>query len=436
MILKLTDVRRPGWILGFLCWLAWANLTPATARAEPPELPAEAPPAVLTLDAAVRWGLQNNPELAAFRQQRGVASAGVVIAQTYPFNPVWTSKVFAVNGPPGVTNRVALEQRVDLILELRKQGQYRREAAYAGLSRSDWEIAFQEQSLAVRVIRAFDAVLYYQAKLNLGEDTVGLNERTAKRVGNFVTQGVLKPFDQILAESEVDTSRALLGSARAALVRARQDLRRALGVTEDTFTVQGKLETIPLEAELEKLVPEALDRRPDLHARQDAVREADARVRLAVADRYGNPNIGPDYEYNETRDNFLGAQMVIPLPVLNSRRGEILQREAERARAAYDLRNTEVIIRQEVQAALERLRNARTWAATYEKEVLPNLERSRKNVENLFEQQGGVPVLNVIDIQRRLQRAKDGYLDVLFELSQAQADLASAVGEPDLAIVP
>jgi hypothetical protein len=82
------------------------------------------------------------------------------------------------------------------------------------------------------------------------------------------------------------------------------------------------------------------------------------------------------------------------------------------------------------------LRNARTWAATYEKEVLPNLERSRKNVESLFEQQGGVPVLNVIDIQRRLQRAKDGYLDVLFELSQAQADLASAVGEPDLAILP
>ena len=33
-------------------------------------------------------------------------------------------------------------------------------------------------------------------------------------------------------------------------------------------------------------------------------------------------------------------------------------------------------------------------------------------------------------------RARDGYLDALFEVNQAQADLAAAVGDPALALNP
>src|SRR5439155_9011124 len=47
-----------------------------------------------TLDSAVIWALQNNPELAALRQQHGIAAAGVVIARTYPYNPTLQAKIF------------------------------------------------------------------------------------------------------------------------------------------------------------------------------------------------------------------------------------------------------------------------------------------------------------------------------------------------------
>jgi cobalt-zinc-cadmium efflux system outer membrane protein len=391
-------------------------------------------PEKLSMDAAVSWALQNNPELAAIRQQHGVAAAAVVIARTYPFNPIWTNKLFAVNGPPGITNRVAMEQRVDLQLEIHGQGRYRRQAASAALSRTDWEIAFQEEMLALRVIRAFSAVLYYDAKLKLGEQTVRLNEDTAARVGNLTKQGVLKPADIVLARSEVDSSRVLLGAARVAQAKARQDLRRALGVTTEPFTLEGKLDIPAGDGELDKLVAMALDRRPDLRARQLAIQETDARLKLAVADRLGNPTIGPDFEYNETRDTFIGAQLTLPLPLFNRRRGEILQREAERSRAALDLLNNEIVIRQEVQAALEHMVSARAWAETYRKDVLPNLESSLKSVQDLMAQ-GGVPILSVIDIQRKLFKARDEFLAVLYELSQAQADLAYAVGDPSLAMM-
>src|ERR1700756_2854688 len=220
------QTRKDGvWFLGRLflwCLLAgfvyWPGISSAQSpeSASPPEIKEPTLPEKLPMDAAVRWALQNNPELAAIRQQHGVAEAAVVIARTYPFNPTWTNKLFAVNGPPGVTNRVAIEERVDLQLELHGQRGYRLQAALAAMSRTDWEIAFQEEALAIRVIRAFNAVLYYDAKLKLGERTLRDNEDTATRVASLTKEGVLKPADTVLARSEVDSSRVLLGAARVA----------------------------------------------------------------------------------------------------------------------------------------------------------------------------------------------------------------------------
>ena len=47
-----------------------------------------------------------------------------------------------------------------------------------------------------------------------------------------------------------------------------------------------------------------------------------------------------------------------------------------------------------------------------------------------------VDVMRVSTVRRSLIRARDGYLDALFEVTQAQADLAAAVGDPALAVSP
>jgi hypothetical protein len=121
------------------------------------------------LNEAIVLALERNPELAAFRQQRGIAAAAVVVAETYPFNPLWEARVQANSGPAsaGITNLVANEHLVLTELEIRGQGTYRREAAYAAQTRSEWEIAHQEILLSIRVIRAFQSVLYRQEKVNL-----------------------------------------------------------------------------------------------------------------------------------------------------------------------------------------------------------------------------------------------------------------------------
>src|SRR5437870_9368245 len=132
------------WMMFCLCFGAGAGLS---ANAQPP---GEASlPHVLTREEAVRWALQHNPELATIRQQHGIAAAAVVIAETYPFNPAWEGIIQGNSGPAdaGIANRVSQEHRVSIELEIRHQRRYRREGANAALSRTDWEIAFQELTM-------------------------------------------------------------------------------------------------------------------------------------------------------------------------------------------------------------------------------------------------------------------------------------------------
>lgn len=397
------------------------------------------PPEVVTLSAAgaVRFALENNPLLQAVRIQRGVAQATVVIAQTYPFNPFLQVFEWGAGGPSsaGITNRAFNETTLRLDLEVRGQGDARRAAAGAVVTRTEWEIAAQEITVAVATTRAFNTVLYRQRKLEVLEDTVKFGEQVTDQVKKLVDLGRLQAADLIVARTELDAARAQLGVGRTALAVARADLRRQLGILNDSFEVKGELDASVPAGEVETFSKAALEQRPDVQARKAAVAEARARLRLQVADKYGNPSLGPAFEYNETRVTFVGIWLFTPIPVLNTRQGEVLMAQANLARAVADVRQAEIQTGQDVLAAFARLAEARKWADSYTGEVIPHLQQAVTDMNRLFEQNDtGVDLLRVIGVQRNYLRSFDVYLDALFELSQARADLSAAVADPALAV--
>ncbi|HEV3083518.1 MAG TPA: TolC family protein [Gemmataceae bacterium] len=430
----LTSVR---WVAGWVCLLCATGQNGRAQPLHPPAGPLEPLPSVLRREDAVWWALQYNPELAALRQQRGIAAAAVVIAETYPFNPIWEARVQGNSGPASaaITNSVQQEHRVALELEVRGQGQYRRQSAYAGLARTDWEIVFQEQTLAVRVIRAFNAVVYRRKKLQLLEQTVTLLETTLDQANRSFQIQRIPRGDVIVAEADLYDARSLLGFGRTALASAEYDLRRALGIVNQPLNIQGELDVPPPPWPVEALLQGALEQRADLRARQAGVSEAQARLDLEIANRYGNPTLGPIWSYDPTRVSSQGVSLTVPLPVLNSHRGEIQQRDAERLRSGLDLRQVEVLVQQDVAAALRHLREARAWQQRYEKEILPDLQNRVKEMQTLLEK-GLTDPLRMSAFQRSLLRTRDSYLDALLEVAQAEAELAAAVGDPGLALNP
>ena len=441
--------RGLGWLLGR--GIAALLLVPAVAIAAPPhslvpsstaEPPLVTPaefPAALTLERAVCEAMLNNPVLATLRRQHGIAAAAVVIADTYPFNPVYQMFVMGAGGPSeaGITNRVFNEHVFRLDLEIRGQGQHRRAAAHAAVSRADWDIANQEVLTAIATIRAFNTVLYRADKLKVLDTGIRLNEQAVEQVRRLAGGGGrLRSADVLLARSDVDAARSGSGQGRSALAVARSDLRRLLGSLDEALVVSGSLD-LPIATETDPgaLTEAALRQRADLQSRRAAVAEADARWRLEKANRFGNPSVGPAMEYNETSVTFVGVWLVTPLPVLNTRRGEIQQRQAEMMRARQELAQFEFQARLDVQAALARLAGARAWADDFRNKVLPNLQRALESLKNLFDRgEPGVDALRILEVRRRYLKAYDGYLDALYEVSQARADLAAAVGDPSLAI--
>ncbi len=421
-------------ILGLIAALA---LAPVCAADDNGVAPSAAQP--WTLEKAVAWALANNPELTAQRQQIGIAAADVLIARTYPHNPTFEMQIFGAGGPrdAGVTNHVPSQYLLNLELEVRHQGQYRREAAAAGLSRAEWEIVQRETALAIQVAKAFRSVLYREQKLALIEETTRLNQQSAEQVRKLVDAGKLRPGDLILTRTEIDDVRAQLTPARTALAQSRAELARGLGLVALPEKLQGDLTSALVPGDKDLLQATARQRRADLRAREAVLAEAEAKLRLAQADRFGNPTIGPSYQFNESRVHFIGGQLSVPIPVLNTHRGEIQQRDAERTKAVLELRQTQVQIEQEIEAALERFAHARRGVQLYEQEILPNLRGGLADVEKLFAQADpGVDVLKVIDMRRKLLRARDGYLDAEWEASQAQAELATAVADPSLILGP
>ena len=436
MAISANQRRSP---LGVACLLGLAAAVAGAwpVMAQPQESVAPAPS--LTLCDAIHAALEQNPELAAARQGHGVAAAGVVIARAYPFNPIWESRVrSAFPASAGVTNKVPTENTILLEMEVRGQGKHRKAAAAAALTRTDWEIAAQEMSLTIRVIRAFDTVVYRYYKNRLILDTIALNKKTADQGEDLVKAGKLRPADLIILRTEIDDARAQLGQSRTALATASSELHAAVGVPSGTFILQGDLAPPPTPTDSADVLAEAARwLRPDRMARQAAVDEADSRLRLERANRFGNPTVGPTYEYDNSRINNVGVIVTVPLPVLNIHRGDLLQREAEKTRAALELRQTDVQIEQQVEAALARMKQARAWADTYEHEVVPNLETSLKQIRDLFEHgDPSVDALRILDVQRKLLKARDGLLDAQLEVRQAVADLAAALGDPSIAAGP
>lgn len=394
-------------------------------------------PQSMTPDEAVQFALQNNPMLQSVRLQRGFAEGGVVIAKTYPYNPIAETYELPDWGPKtaGITNHFYFQATVRLDLELRGQRKHRKSAAEAGITRTEWEIVTQELLTSVATARAFNSVLYRNRKLNVVEDTVKLNELVVDTVKKLVDAGRLRPADLVVAKTELDATRALLGQGKVALAVARADLRHQLGTLDDTFEVKGELDLPIPTTDRDTYLKAALEVRPDLQARKASVSEAQARLRLQVADRYGNISFGPSYQVDDTTTTYLGVALFAPIPVFNTHQGEIMQAQATVARSLADVKATEVQSEQEVQAALIRLTEARKWADSYLNEVLPNLRKSTQDMEKLLQQNDpGVDVIKVLDVQRNYLRAFDSYMDALFEVSQARVDLAAAVGDPALAL--
>ena len=320
-------------------------------------------------------------------------------------------------------------------IELGHQTTHRYEIAKAAYDQARWGIAQAEVLALVQTYRFFQTSAYRREKLRLAEDLVRFNDRlvTSLRKGLEGGAGV-QAADVALAEVERESVFQLVEAARQDYATALADLQNQLGRPETAGTAEplGEFVLPPYipEAEDEALIRAALEGRPEIHAAQAAVCGARAAINLAKGDRMPTMILGPEYTRDEFGNHFAGFVLVAPLPVLNDGSPLVRQREAEYRRAviAYQQVQQRTII--QVKAATAKW-NAANRLVERTNGTSDALKKGVDRLERLFEE-NATDITKLLQARQRLIQLENARLDAVWQATQAQADLLTALGAPNL----
>lgn len=415
----------------------------------------------LDLLEAYRMAEDNNPQLAAAREQRTADLQQIPQARSRLFPQISASGSTFYNdeevtlgdlpdteqSPFGRGGEQEYTTR-SLNLEVR-QALYRREAFIAlrqartveDQAELEFELARQELAASVaeayfQVLEAADAVASFEAELRAVARELARAERRQELGVGAVT--------------EVHDSRARHAATQANLLQARSQVRLARNALRRL--IQASFDRIvPLSERFEPRPPQPNDPQPWIEVAEQANRQvrltelaleiASAGVDAARAQRHptidlvanlrrdyqgGNPSLGG--LSIETDGPSIGVQVTMPLFLGGSISADIRQSQAERNATRYQLIDTRVsaalaaesafIALQDGVAQIDALEEALQAAATAE-------ESARRGVEL-----GQRTTLDLLTVQRDRYAVERNLATARYQYLLAYLDLRTIVGEP------
>jgi outer membrane protein, heavy metal efflux system len=426
-----------------------AALLPATARAE---APAPAPPAAPVKAGAVA-GItykpylaevgRSNLELVAQRANVTLADAQISVAKVFS-DPTLTVGVASLDisgkGVPTVTT-VGLGYTV----ELGGKRPARIAAATSDAAQARADLDDFSRNLRANATGSFIDCLYAQLVLDRKQQTLA---RLEKLVG--INQERLRAGDVgkvALTQSRVEAQRfrGEVLSAEADVEAADLALALYLGdagkAARAKITAAGDLKIKPRAFDVEALVAQARNNRPDLLSRRRAVESANARVDLARANRWVDVtlNVGWQHSFPSSATgafpgpafDALAATMSVPLPLSKVYRGELDAALATEAQGRATVQAAELKIDVEVRQAALRYKAAVDKIGLYTGGLLTDAEQVLDATLYNY-QRGGATLLEVLEAQRTLNDVDLSYYEALAEHARALVALEQVVGMWDV----
>lgn len=174
--------------------------------------------------------------------------------------------------------------------------------------------------------------------------------------------------------------------------------------------------------------------------RLDLVRaslEADAaaaEIALARAGVWEDITVGVEYEFMRTlngtdlmNENFLGARVILPLPVWNRNQGAIAEKSAGHERARKAIEAAKLTIEAEIGAARVRAAKTGAIASLISKDSLPLLDETRSILESSI-RTGEANITEAITLTNQEINQRMFYVDSLMNQAQALSELEAALG--------
>ena len=393
---------------------------------------AQEPSSRMSLDEALRLFVRNNPELRLAYTREAEAEGLARQANAFP-NPAVavTHEPLSRNGQNYSETYLNLTQRFPLPGERSA----RRDAAGWVLEAARARVLADSAGLFFEVKRAF-------VETGLAEARLAMTERVAE----VFRQGAQ---DAVIREAEGDISLYSLQRIRVERFRyenflAEAELASAAAQRSLALLilpggeVSGNAETIrvaplellgvpPLEPNLDPVLENAIDRRPEVAAADAEMGAARAGSRLARAERI--PDITATGGYKRQSDGFNGAflGLSVPLPLFDRRGGAVATSEAQIRTSEERLELTRRQVQADLRKTIESYRSLRLRGALLEEDILGG-DPDLLEIAQVAYDAGEMTLVELLDAAEALRNAHSAEAKLRSDLWIAYYDLERAMG--------
>lgn len=402
--------------LGLFVPCAWAQQAAPTAAAAAAAAP-------ISLQAALALAMEHNPGLRAAAQALAASEGALIQSRARP-NP---ELAYSQEDTRRETRSMTLQWNQSI--EIGGKREARMKAAGHGRELARAELEAAQAGLRADVRTAFANVLAGQQRVQLHQRTLEIARSARDAAAKRVLAGKVAPLEETKARVAESSAELALAQARSGLRVARQQLAALWGAQPAAFgSAVGELAQLPVLPD-EGLMLEKLEHSPQMLRAQQAVFQARSVAELERAKRLPDPSVSLGMKRaQEVGRNQLVVGISVPLPILDSNRGNQLQALRLADKAEDELLATRQQMYAQLQQQREQLQSSRAQAEQLAQQVLPAAESAYEVAAKGFAL-GKFSYLEVLDAQRTLAEARSLYLEQLVATHQAAADITRQLGD-------
>lgn len=322
----------------------------------------------LNANALAVIAVLENPDLKAQRAKVGVTDAQVFAARLLPDPSFQANFDKRLSGPDqhnGYGAQIGLDLNTLRTRAVSRQaGEADKQQVRLDLAWAEWNTAGQARLEGVRVFEL-------SRQLKLAE----LSAQSARKLFNAVSHaaghGDVSATDLDARRQALVDSETKLRQAESALVTAKGDLNKQLGLSPETVIALAAPEASPVPPAAAILVSQAIERRLDLKALQAGYRSSEANLHKAVLEQFPNLSLALAGASDTANNKTIGPIIGFTLPLWNRNRGNIAIATAtrEQLRAEYEARLFQT--RAEITAGVEGLSALRQQRADLASQMPP-----------------------------------------------------------------
>ena len=437
--------------------LCVAPTTPAAAQSASRRPDAD----TITVRAAVRRALQENPSIQAVRQQRNAAATSIreVRAGWFPAvqgvaqyrrlsdNVDYTVDLPSIPGTgtqpvtfaPAILNRYSARATVEqpVFTGFRLPNQL--DAAQSETKAARAQVSATEQDIAFRTRVAYWTLYRAQVRQEAAENGLRRLERQLTDARNRRDAGMATEADVLQVRARRDEVRVEVIQARNEVQSARRTLNDQMGRALDTPIVLKDTVTVDtMRSPGVDLVEKAREQRPDLRALRHRVNARKAEVDVAQSDWFPQVSLTGSYLYAQPNEQLFppedrfqgtweaGVRLSWQLSVGGATDAATDRAQARHLQAQYEFRDRRRSVAVEVRQQAERVTQARE-AVRAANTSLRSAREAYRAVRSRSEE-GMAVMSDLLDAEERFRTARARLAGAEAEYARARASLTRALG--------